>query len=186
MCYSDNLLSAYVDGELSLGLSKEISLHLRECDHCCEVVQRFDTLGESLRNSEGLSAENVALSQREVWKRVQLQVRREEKSVGIPFRYRRIQLPVPLAAGLMVLFSALLLAAWFYPRVDLPDGTDVLISQQAESDEFTMRTSMNNGTSPQQLEELVRFLSEQGAAVEINIELPGSSHYEVIGEPQLI
>jgi len=37
-----------------------------------------------------------------------------------------------------------------------------------------------------ELEQLLQFLSEQGAAVEVKIQLPSSSKIQVSGEPQLL
>jgi len=199
MCYKENTLSAFVDGELNPVVSGEIEAHLQVCKNCRSLVNSYRALGEVFGGDDDkFSAEVFTKSRRNVWQRLQLQVRREEKSVGLPFWQRRLLIPAPLAAGVLLFFSFAFFAVLMYPGKSLHDGPEVLISQQAGENSlngespFRMETSggIESGTVPQattqQLEELVRFLSVQGAAIELKIELPGSSHFEVIGEPQLI
>lgn len=194
MCFNEDVLSAFVDGELDSATVGEVEAHLQVCEKCRSVVGHYRILGELFQGAEMLDENKISESNRNVRQRLQLQFRREEKSVGLPFWQRRLIVPVPLAAAALFLMGLAFFAILMNSGYTQPDGAGILISQQAEEGasigeaSFSMDTS-GGITAPAeapQLEELVRFLSAQGAAIEVKIELPGSSHFEVIGEPQLI
>lgn len=194
MCFSEEILSAYIDGELDPVRAAEVERHLKSCRECSSRAGYYRTMRELLLGNAGLDEKKLATSSQEVRQRLQVQLRREEKSIGLPFWQRRLVVPMPLAAAVLFLFGLVLAALVVQSADRLPDGAGVLVTQQTgevsgdAGVSFSMETTGGASTQAEtpQLEELIRFLSSKGAAVEVKIELPGSSRFEVIGEPQLI
>jgi len=184
MCYDENVLSAYSDGELDIRLLDEITAHLEICGRCRSIAAKYRKLGELFSVEDNVRKEAFLSSEHTVWNRVQTRIRRERKGTAIPLWRRRLTVPVPVAAGVLLTVCVLCAVLIFSPETFLPDDTSALIAQQIEMDKQSVDLSTDK-TLPE-LEKLVQFLSEQGAAIEVRIELPGSSHFEVIGEPQLI
>jgi len=182
MCYDDDVLSAYSDGELDPSALREIKAHIASCDRCRGVVDQYLMLGSILEKSEKSMHPEFSEAEMLVWRRVQSSVRR--RSSTISFWRRKITVPVPLAAAAVCAVCILTAALVFSPAWFIPDDAPAIISQQTQAG--IEEVAFSGDESLPELEKLLQFLSEQGAAIEVKIELPGSSHFEVIGEPQLM
>ncbi|MGC9312444.1 MAG: anti-sigma factor family protein [Sediminispirochaetaceae bacterium] len=184
MCYDKITLSAFSDGELEIGKRREIEAHLRTCRRCSSIVIEYQRLHEILSVPEADRSEEYTIREHNSWNRLQTRIRREKLGTGVPFWRRRILVPLPLAAGVLFAVGILIAALIITPGVLLPDDTATVIAQQVHPG---VEAGYNGGDpSLAELEKLVQFLSAQGAAIEVKIELPSTSHFEVIGEPQLI
>jgi hypothetical protein len=121
------------------------------------------------------------------WNRISVSVRRKP---GPPIWSRRVNLTVPAAAAaafVLVLLgglSAFLSGAVSSPDSMHPDGIPV-VERPDDSTGLSFREEEREPTR-QEMEELIKFLSERGASVELKIELPQPSNFTVYGEPQLI
>lgn len=184
MCYEEDILSAYVDGELSSEREVQVKEHLASCGRCRRIVDTYRMLGEFLSQSEETLEPSFARSQERVWERIQARVGAEDRRAPEPFWKKRIQIPVPLVAAAGFLFLGLILFIALQVNNPRDDGIETLISQQQLAKESLIAEESQE--SAIELEKLVKFLSEQGAAVEVKIELPATSRFQVVGEPQLI
>lgn len=184
MCYDKITLSAFSDGELEIGKRREIEAHLQTCRRCNSIVIEYQRLHEILSVPEEDQSEEFTIREHNSWNRLQTRIRREKLGTGVPFWRRRILVPLPLAGGVLFAVGILIAALIITPSVLLPDDTATVIAQQVNPE---VEAVYNGGDhSLAELEKLVQFLSVQGAAIEVRIELPSTSHFEVIGEPQLI
>jgi len=184
MCYDKITLSAFSDGELEIGKRREIEGHLQTCKRCSSIVVEYQRLHEILSVPEEDRIAEFTMREHNSWNRLQTRIRREKTGAGVPFWRRRIMVPLPVAAGVLFAVGILISALVITPGILLPDDTATVIAQQVNQE----ASPVYSGSDPSlaELEKLVQFLSNQGAAIEVKIELPATSHFEVIGEPQLI
>ncbi len=186
MCVDDKELSAYIDGELSEERAAYIATHLSDCSSCTVRLERLSRMARLIRSAQG---EGTEFSRRMDRSRKRISVAVERKREPL-FWGRRVFVPLPLATAAAMFF--LLLGAVtilftgsgnFGPHKY--DGAVPVVEKTDAREEV----SFGNGAgepSREELEELFRFLSEQGASVEVKIELPKPSSFTVYGEPQLI
>jgi anti-sigma-K factor RskA len=184
MCYDDKILSAYVDGELKEPLHTNVKNHIEGCERCRTLVAEYNALQELFTSTRSQVSE-TALESRErkarVWEEVQRHTRRERVQ---NFWHRRVQIPMPLAAGVLVAMIALVLTLVFNPLSTGQRTVPLALRDERIPEVPTEYVSPAN-TMPE-IEQLVRFLSDQGAAIEVKIQLPSTSKIQVSGEPQLL
>ncbi len=191
MCYDDQVISAYVDGELELRLHTEVENHISECERCRKLANEYKALQDLFSATSGAPADAGhagvdSLEQKaRVWKEIQRHTRRERVQ---DFWHRRLQVPMPVAAGLAAALAILVLTLLINPF-----GTEqqmVPVAMQSEETLESIPEVPSDFVSPAntmpEIEQLVRFLSDQGAAIEVKIQLPSSSKIQVTGEPQLL
>jgi len=178
MCYDSVILSAYSDGEVSADLAQEVSEHLQECSRCRQIAAKHNAVNFFLNKTFHIEQAELTERQGQLQNRLRLQLRKESRRrYWGSFWRQRVAVPVPLLAmGILVLLLVGFL--WFesFPPGSSLDGAPQLITQQ---------TGSSTGEYGD-IENLIQFLSSQGAAVEVRIELPSSSRFEVLGEPQLL
>jgi len=186
MCYDEQIISAYVDGELEGPLSTEVKKHIESCRRCRSLAAEFSAISEVFTAVR--SADSIDSDQRKarVWQGIRRQTNRETVQ---NFWHRRVQIPLPLAAGVVIAVAALVFTLIVNPFSSNHRGTPTALEQDKAMD-TTIPAVPSDFTSPgntiPELEQLVRFLSDQGAAIEVKIELPSSSKIQVSGEPQLL
>ncbi len=188
MCYDDQIISAYVDGELQDKLHTDVKNHIRKCERCRKIAAEYTALQELFTATSDSPAEDVVAGterKARVWREIQRHTRRERVQ---GFWHRRLQVPLPVAAGVAVAVFALVLTLLFNPfsteqqMVPLAMQSDETIESIPE----VPSDFVSSANTMPELEQLVRFLSDQGAAIEVKIQLPSSSKIQVTGEPQLL
>ncbi len=186
MCYDDHIISAYVDGELEEPRLTEVKRHIENCERCRNVADRYSSLEELFTADD--SADRISTDSRkaQVWQRIQRQTRRETTH---NFWHQRVQVPLPLAAGAVIAVAALVLtllvSPFSAPQQSPQQGVPLAIQQDTTIPEVPSDFTSPANTMPE-IEQLVKFLSDQGAAIEVKIQLPSSSKIQVSGEPQLL
>jgi hypothetical protein len=184
MCVDDKELSAYIDGELTEERAADVTAHLSVCNSCTVRVERLFRTARLIRS---VQRDGTELSRRMERSRQRISVAVERKREPL-FWGRRVLVPVPLAAAMFFLLFAAVTILFtgngdFGPRTY--DGA-IPVVEKADAREEVSFGSRAGEPSREELEELFRFLSEQGASVEVKIELPKPSSFTVYGEPQLI
>ncbi|MFP4179036.1 MAG: anti-sigma factor family protein [Spirochaetaceae bacterium] len=193
MCEYEKELSAYMDGELSSEERAGIEEHVKVCGECSERL-------ESLKRLSGISTSAYPSdSELHTEERMERSMHRIvlalERNPKKKIWEGRLSLTFPGAAAaalLLFLLGGLVTLGTGFVFSD-PDssGPDSTVSQSASShggvEEIGQTVSTSSGGhSREEMEELFRFLSDRGASVEIKIELPTPSNFNVYGEPQLI
>src|SRR6056297_1228273 len=190
MCYDEIVISAYVDGELDEPLYSEVQKHIESCAYCRSTQIEYRSAKELfLAVSNSPIHETLAGPQAKarVWQQIQRRTRRE---TARNFWHRQIQVPLPLAAGVMAAVAVLVFTLIFSPFSSgtLPpgqSGAPLSLRDDNGIPEVPTNYPASKNSMPE-LEQLLQFLSEQGAAVEVKIQLPSSSKIQVSGEPQLL
>ena len=95
---------------------------------------------------------------------------------------------MPVLAGVAAAVLVLVLTLLFNPFA--AEQQMVPVAMQSDESIESIPEVPSDFASPAntmpELEQLVRFLSDQGAAIEVKIQLPSSSKIQVTGEPQLL
>lgn len=185
MCYDEQILSAYVDGELQRQLHTSVERHIGECERCRKLSNEYRALKDLFiatgNSTTETGVDNQARKAR-VWREIQRQTRRERVQ---DFWHRRVQVPLPLVAGLAAAAVIVVLTLVLNPFA--PEQHMVPMAMQSDETIPEVPTGFSSSADNMpELEQLVRFLSDQGAAVEVKIQLPSTSKIQVSGEPQLL
>ncbi|MFO7729792.1 MAG: zf-HC2 domain-containing protein [Spirochaetia bacterium] len=190
MCYDEQVISAYVDGELEEPLHTEVQKHIDSCVYCRSRQAEYCSVKElflAVRNSPIHDTIAGPQAKARVWQQIQRKTRRESIQ---SFWHRKIQIPLPLAAGAIAAVVVLVLTLVFSPFASGifssdQSGAPLVLQEDSRIPEVPTNYLASENNMPE-LEQLLRFLSDQGAAVEVKIQLPSSSKIQVSGEPQLL
>jgi len=174
MCPDNQVLSAYLDGEVPSPWKEQVEERLQHDEECRRRYERLRAVREMVSGDLDL---DVAGSRERVWQRLQ---EADLEQHAIPVWRRRITLPLPaaVAAGVVLLF-ALALTGWqmlHHPAVNagelaMASGKDVQLTISVED---------------MQVEQVLKWLDSHDMLGEVNIRLPESPHFKIIGEPTLL
>jgi anti-sigma factor RsiW len=178
MCVEESKLSAYIDGELPEGERKAIEAHLQSCERCTAATARLRRVRERLRAASRSEELDLNAARERVLERI------DRRRLASPAGRKGVFLPLPLAvaaAAAFLLMAGALIGLSFGDRSTAP-----AVSVETGRTAGTERGAAAPGMGEAEIEELIRFLSSQGASVEVRIQLPSSSRFPVRGEPRLI
>jgi len=170
MCVDDQILSSYIDGELSDPWKAQIEEHLEWCDACRLRYNAIRGLHEKVEESV-ISDDSIGLSQNRVMRYLNANVLNKEKHTWLQKLHKivskKILLPICSAA---VTFCFCLIFLNPSGKVnDLPVVTEspsLIIDNIVPvrlSDNYTTSQSIENYS----LEEIIRYLDESGYDVTI-------------------
>lgn len=106
MCPDKSILSAWFDGEVDLKWSKDISLHLKNCDSCRNYIQSLDDQ-KTLLHSAPLPDFEESLE------RVKSRIR-GKRTVQSSIRLWDRRIPLPVAAAAAVIAASVTFGASFF------------------------------------------------------------------------
>jgi anti-sigma factor RsiW len=171
MSRNDEILSAYLDGEVPEPFASEIQ---RSLEQDPEMRARYAMLQQTSAYLHQVAVPDVQASQRRVWNRVMAQ---SGASHNTTIWTRRVGIPLPLVAAvalMVVAFSAV--TVWNALRPT--DARGYLAG--AQDVEVTIR--VDNG----QMEQVMEWLVKENMLGEVNIQLPSDQRFEFLGEPVLL
>ncbi len=170
MCPDNEILSAYIDGELEQGWHGKVAGHTAGCPDCKENERRLRQVQFFLHSGDEQlhSAEEAASIT--VWRGVMRSRDRRAYSM-VPFRRLRLSLTALAVIGLFC--AGLGALGMFYATHGVPSG-DAAIASIDQVDGF------------ESVEQLISYLEANDQGVSITIELPEDSVFMVMGEPQFL
>lgn len=171
MCPDRELLSAWVDREISSPWRESLERHLEGCQTCAEYTRGL----QALHSAFAVDAESIAHTADSVRSRVYDGVILGA-SVRTPFWTRRLSLPVPVAAAAALVFSILALS---------------LAMTGARNSELRMAIQSAVAPAPvatsgSAMDSIFEFLASQDGGVNITISLPSGNFAGASGEPFII
>lgn len=173
MCPDDEVLSAYLDGELSDEFSCSVEQQIAEDN---EVNRRVSEFRAARRALHSAPEPDFEAAQARVWERIQT-VKQDIPEPSV-FR-RRVTIPMPLAAAAAVvilisgfLFSYLVLATGVL-------GPQDVASQRGSS--VTVRMDDNN-----EISNLLQALNSRESVRQVTIDMPDDRRFNYRGEAKLI
>ena len=183
MCPKRQIISLYCDGEIPSPWDEKMKAHLDSCPECRAVVAEYDRVGEYLGSGQ---KETIMAAQKRVWEKLTAPElvktgieTREIVSKGHNRNWRRITLPLPVAAAalLVMMSSFALLGISTFNRPVMQDH--MATANIAVEDQGIVPVNDVSGT--------IEYLSSQGLGDFVVIQLPaGSPNFSRSGEPVLI
>lgn len=170
MCVDDQILSSYIDGELSDPWKAQIEEHLEWCDACRLRYNAIKGLHEKVEESV-ISDDSIGLSQNRVMRYLNANVLNKKRHTWIQklhmFINKRFLIPVCTAA---VTFCFCLI--FLNPSGKVNDLSVVTDSPSLSIDNIVPVRLSDNYTTSQSienysLEEIIRYLDESGYDVTI-------------------
>lgn len=172
MCPDEELLSAYLDGEVPSPWKERIEQSLEQNSDCREELRRLSAVRTFLHQEP---TPDFVLSQKTVWDRLSAHDFSRRRR---PVWQRRVSLPMPIAAAaaalLLVLSGALL---WHNGRATVPAAQ---LPVAAGEIDLTVRIG------DVKIDELLRMINESDNIGEVKVQLPESARFHFLGEPQLV
>lgn len=172
------VLSAYLDGELDSHTARKVEARLREDED-------FRRAHESLTKlKDVMSAEaepDYVESAARLWERLEGSVARRRRETQ-PFWRRHISIPMPLAAAAALLFFSIAGIAIYLAGVGHPKNGAPAALAGVNPQELDITIQVDDA----QARELIRWLEERKDVQQVNIQLPETPRFELIGEPVLM
>jgi hypothetical protein len=170
MCVDDQILSSYIDGELSDPWKAQIEEHLEWCDACRLRYNAIKGLHEKVKESV-ISDDSIGLSQNRVMRYLNANVLNKEKHTWLQKLHKivskKVLLPI-CSAALTFCFCLIFLnpSGKVNDLFVVPDSPSLSIDNIVPvrlSDNYTTSQSIENYS----LEEIIRYLDESGYDVTI-------------------
>ncbi len=174
MCPDNEILSAYIDGELEQGWHSKVAGHAAGCSVCQENEHRLRNVQAFLHSGDSetcMVADEAAIA---VWRGV-MRSRDRRAYYTVPFRRLRLSLTAIAVIGLVC--AGLGALGMFYVTGGLQPGEASIAAIDPLIDQVDGFESV---------EELISYLEENDQGVSITIELPEDSVFMVMGEPQFL
>lgn len=176
MSRKHEVLSAYLDGEVDFHTARKVEASLRED----EDFRRAYVSLQSLRETLSKEAEpDYAASTVKVWANLEGSLRRESRQ-PVPVWKRHLSIPMPLAAAAAALFFSLAGVLLYLVTAPAPTGRQALAGVDPRELDITIQVD------DAQARELIRWLEERKDVQQVNIQLPETPRFELIGEPVLV
>ncbi|MFQ3621045.1 MAG: zf-HC2 domain-containing protein [Spirochaetales bacterium] len=179
MCPEKELLSMYVDGEVTQEDGIAITSHLETCSNCAGIVNRFIKIRKVLLHIGETLAENTPARETQMEQELIGAGQRISRELE---RYRRVPRPfwqkqVPLtwlatAASVAFLLGGALSVTLLHPRVS--------------ENSFNQPQTLNITIKVRNMQQLLEILQHQQGVKEITIQLPDTPQFEFRSEPVFI
>ena len=173
-CPDHELLSVYFDGELSSPWKEKMEEHISNCALCRQKLEEYRKFSLAYSDEEEML---LKTAQENVWKKLQYNL-----PAVIPMPQRniwrgRISIPIPAAAAIALLFSALtFFAFWARPSQEEIPRMMILASEA----EYDLQESFPFGA----MEDLLLYLSSRDNGDILR--LPETRNFVSFREPAVI
>lgn len=185
MCPDKELLSAFFDGEVENPWQSELEVHLKECEHCREIIASFRSLHLVLQEDRQPDCKPAQLRTLE---RIQhgSQIIQLEKS---SFWKKRLQVPLPMvaaAACLLILFTSTF--TFFLGKSSATSNRQIAVADSTPriSESIDTEPPLLIGLHDDDLETIIRLIEDRNYSNEVIIRLPEDSSFSMAGEPKFI
>ena len=176
MSRENDVLSAYLDGEVDSTTARMVEARLLEDEGFRRTYESYLRIREAINEEE--EPDYNAASAR-VWEHIERTRESVERERPAIWR-KRLSIPLPLAAAAALLFFAMA-------------GISIYFATEGESRAPTALAGINPSElditiqiDNEQARELIRWLEEREDVQQVNIELPETPRFELIGEPVLV
>lgn len=170
MCVDDQILSSYIDGELSEPWKSQIEEHLEWCEACRIRYEKLKKLNE-ITKSAVLDDSDIGLSQNRVMKYLNANVINKEKHTWLQKLHKivskKVLLPICSAAltfcFCLIVFTSPEKVNEIAPETISPNLSIESITPVRTSDNYTT----TNTLSKYSLEEIIQYLDSEGYDVTV-------------------
>ncbi len=168
MCPDNELLSAYIDGELDKKWELKISEHLTNCINCKQVIGEYKKQKDFLSSVQDI---DIVSSKIKVWQSVNRNIRKDKPGLW----KKRFNLSLPSLAGATAVIFALSFFMYFSGNQQgINTATKQILS------ELNLPDGINS------IEDYQAFIQLQGRILEFDFEMPSSTVFRINSEPAII
>jgi hypothetical protein len=186
MCPKDELISAFLDGEVEAPWEEKLKAHFAECGRCGRRLADMCSLRSMLaRDKEPDYRPAMQSVQRRLYfHRAAAEAdTRSGTERELPFWKRKVRIPMPAAALLSLVLFILFASFFFFMGQNNTQmakrGTELYNSQPVQV------TVPINGMKVDDLEVLLKLLNNKDFSQEVLMQLPDDSQFSVFGEPEI-
>lgn len=176
MSHKREVLSAYLDGEVTPETARKVEARLKDDDEFRRAYDSYRRLEASLQQAE--EPDYVDAAER-LWRRLESR-RLGERPTRPSFWERRVTLPLPAALAAAALFVIAAAAALYLGSGATGSAPQPLAGVDPRELDITIQ--IDDG----QAQELIRWLEERKDVQQVNIQLPDTPSFELIGDPVLM
>ncbi|MCF6334964.1 MAG: zf-HC2 domain-containing protein [Spirochaetales bacterium] len=173
MCFNEQILSAFADGELSEEQGESIESHLLECGACRSRVEFYGILTEKVKFS---GVDTSTFIQESIWTRLG---HATSTSSRLGFWHRRFFLAPSVMVSLSFMFIAVIGIGFFLLFQD--NGSNAFYVSNADepfpSENFPVNIPVDS------IEQILAYFDIYDEPMEVVIQLPDSSSFTIQGEP---
>ncbi len=182
MCPEDDIISAYLDGELDSSVSARVEEHIADCPRCKEKLRAFQRISHILLEDE---SPDYLASMEKVKRRIQISQLASEGKAGRGIEknswwHRKVEFPLPLAIAAMVLIIFLGFMVFF--KMPSSNGVRMMRIKKEPSGVTEVQVS----APIEDLEALLKTMDNSDFKKEVIIQLPPKSQFLMVGEPRIM
>ena len=177
MCPDDQILSAYLDGELSSEERGQVETALDEDSACWQRYMQLRQVRDALVEDELPDFEE---SERRVWARLEARMATREQTYAWQ---RSVRVPLPAmiaAASLFVVLTVSLLVTLGSTSGNRAGGGIEQALASANENKITINVDK------METERFLEWLNSTEVLGEVNIQLPERPTFDIMGEPRLV
>lgn len=175
MCLDDQILSTYIDNELTEPWKSQVEEHLSYCPSCRSRYQRLMQLSNIIQSSV-LTDEEIQPHQDRVLSMIEKNYLSKGKKKS-SFLRRTFKVSAPQLIGVAAAFVVVFVGSWaVFGRNGHSDGAVLLpdVNTSIDLDNITQTRSSDNGTTSKSLEnysldEILKNLDARGYDVDIRL-----------------
>ncbi len=185
MCPKDEIISAYLDGEVETPWKEKLKEHFSECSKCAKRLSEIQSISYLLKQDKEPDCQPAL---QRVHRRIYFHSSESTHRIGgqqekdLPFWRRRVHIPMPAAVLLSVVLFILFASFFFFMGQNNTQmahkGPELYNSQPIQV------TVPIEGLEAGDLEVLLKLLNNKDFSQEVLMELPEDSQFTVFGEPE--
>ena len=172
MCLDDQIISEYIDGELSEPWKSQLEEHLDWCESCKSRLRSLEAIKADMKES-ALEDSQVGYSQNRVMRYINANVLNQPKHTLLQkvhnFVSKRVFLPICTAVVTfcfcLIVFTSPEKVEEIVPTVGIPSLSIESITPVRLSDNYTTSQSLENYS----IDEILRYLDDSGYDVTISV-----------------
>jgi hypothetical protein len=174
MCFEEEVLSAYIDGELGDEKTSTVARHLKVCEPCLNRVLTLKSLKHGLRKSV-YSLD--AFTHEVVWTRISHSTTAKK---GLDFWHRGFVISPSLMISFSFIFLAVLGIGIFFSIPNIDNNIANTANIDFSSGKYPLDISIDN------VEKVLAHFDIHDEPMEVFIQLPVPSDFVIQGEPRFL
>ncbi len=166
MCIDDQMLSAYLDGELKEPYFSEVKEHLLYCQACRARLDDFKSLSDDIRSLE-TDKESLSRNKEKIFSLLDEKYFKRSRKTSVFRRKFEFSLPGLVTAAAAVVF--IYAGSFILFNADSSGANQILPSFQAHADSSNVQfvSQRTNSLEQYSIDHIIRYLEEKGYEVDI-------------------
>jgi anti-sigma factor ChrR (cupin superfamily) len=174
MCLDDQILSTYLDGELTEPWKSQVEEHLSYCAGCKERYEKLQSLRNTVKSAI-LTDEEIAPRQEKVLALIEKN-KLSKKPSKLSFLKKRFNVSTPQIIGVAAAFVVVFIGSWAVfggsskdNKISLPDVSTTIDLKNITPVRSTDNTTTSKTLESYSLDEILKNLDARGYDVDIKL-----------------